>query len=108
MSSTAATKAEFSGPLDLITMAHKAADPKGRVEGDKWMIAERGAWSEWLCAAIKEKLVRDGNWPSTQNELKSELLAAAELVGIDRALEAVRREAIVTAKSKPAKHRRAA
>jgi hypothetical protein len=85
----AATKTEFSGPSDLLALAHKAADPKGHFEGVKWIVGERGAWSGWVCAAIKEKLVRDGHWPTEENALKAEILAAAEDIGLQTTLKLV-------------------
>jgi hypothetical protein len=97
--SSNATKTEFSGPADLLALAHKAADPKGRHEGEKWIVGERGAWSEWLCIAIKEKLVRDGHWPTAENELKAEVLAMAEIVGLPAALETLRKKARATGKA---------
>lgn len=89
--STAATKTEFSGPADILALAHKAADPSGHFDGEKWIIGKRGAWSEWLCLAVKEKLVRDGQWPMAENALKAELLATAEEIGVPSALETLRR-----------------
>lgn len=94
-------KEGFSGPRDVLELAHKIADPKGRFENSRWIPGESGAWSRWLCVAITEKLERDepsalaalrGQVPTASEQLDAEILATAAEVGKPAALEALRKK----------------
>lgn len=50
-SSNPTVKENFSGPCALLTLAKKVAAPK----------KAHGLWSQWICAAIREKLKREGH-----------------------------------------------
>lgn len=78
-----AVKDGFSGPANLIGLAKTVASPNG----------EKGQWSKWLCAAIEEKLKRDGHWPTSDAPLRAELLALAEDIGLAAALDTLRARA---------------
>lgn len=87
---TAAEKEEFSGPADLLALAHKAADPAGSLIDGRWKVATRGAWSRYVCAALQEKMIRDGQWPTTENEIKARIMGTAEEIGLQKSLDGLR------------------
>lgn len=93
-SSNPAVKEGFSGPRDLVELAKKVASPND----------EQGQWSKWVCVAIREKLIRDGNWPQGDGALRHELLALAEQIGFEPSLEVLRRKARTAAKVSKLKH----
>lgn len=72
---TASVKEVFSGPADLLELAHKVAAPN----------KEWGAWSTWVCTAIREKLVRDGHWPNDRSAARAAALALVDELGPERA-----------------------
>jgi hypothetical protein len=78
-----AVKEAFSGPANLLTLAKSVASPDG----------EKGLWSAYVCAAIEEKLKRDGHWPTSDAPLRAELLALAEDIGLPAALDTLRARA---------------
>lgn len=70
-----ATKESFSGPSEVIGAARTAAETTyGK---------QNGAWSRWVCDAVREKLIRDGHTLPEAKQVIAEAITEAELEGID-------------------------